>query len=115
MIAPFVGVLRCGDLILPQERHYGNYFFAIASSFYNLPLKIVSNINYIQNIIYKKATLDKVNQYFHNSPPTATENKKNPIRGEVRMGGDTLILLGDDRKRGRRYYFMQLLDLARTQ
>lgn len=25
------------------------------------------------------------------------------------------ILLGDDRKRGRRYYFMQLLDLARTQ
>lgn len=25
------------------------------------------------------------------------------------------VLLGDDRKRGRRYYFVELLDLARTQ
>ena len=87
VIDPFVGVLRCGDLILPQERHYGNYFFAIASSFYNLPLKIVSNINYIQNIIYKKATLDKVNQYFHNSPQTATENKKIPSGVKSEWGG----------------------------
>jgi hypothetical protein len=45
VIAPFVGVLRCGDLILPQERHYGNYFFAIASSFYNLPLMIFSQLS----------------------------------------------------------------------